>query len=231
MEERERLAFLGWSSTPKFKAKVKGAIAVIKKALAIAPAYVACSWGKDSVVMLHLCQQVKADISVIYWSTPYQDLIDNFSETRDKYLSKYPSIYQEMPYKKELKNTREHAIKSGIGQQYPVAFIGLRSGESINRRRTLKRGLIRQYKNGTYRVCPVGFWSYQDIWAYTVKHELPYLSCYDIIAKSSHMSRSTPHISVSNNQSYQVERWEYLKKNSPSFVQFIEDNYNDSNNP
>lgn len=225
MDERERLAFLGWASTPKFKAKVNRAIAVIEKALAIAPAYVACSWGKDSVVLLHLCQRVKKDIPIIYWPTPYQDLIDNFSEVRDSYLERYQSSYREMPYQETKKNTRQQSIESGLSQLYPLVFIGLRADESINRKRTLKKGLIRQYKSGTYRACPIGFWNYQDIWAYIIQQNLPYLSGYDKIEKGSPKSRSTSHISKSNNMSYQVERWEYLKKHSPEFVKFIEANY------
>ncbi|MFM7373139.1 MAG: hypothetical protein ACKO2Z_36235, partial [Sphaerospermopsis kisseleviana] len=57
--------FEGWAKLPQFKKKVDQTKSIIKQALAIAPAYVAVSWGKDSVVMLHLCQQIKPDIIAV----------------------------------------------------------------------------------------------------------------------------------------------------------------------
>jgi len=57
----------------KFTDKVKSATKLIKWAVAKYPRLaVACSFGKDSMVVLHLCLQVKPDIEVFSVMTPFK---------------------------------------------------------------------------------------------------------------------------------------------------------------
>lgn len=187
MEIEERLMFEGWANLPVFKKKVEQAKNIIKEALAIAPAYVAISWGKDSVVMLHLCQQIKPDIVAVNYGSPEQDIVDNYSEVISAYLGKYLTDYRELIGLPEWANTPDTVqdrCNQILGCDYTLAFVGLRAEESKNRKRSLvNNGLIHQYKSGKYvgyyRVCPLGWWTWRDIWAYTIIHNLPYLNSYN----------------------------------------------------
>jgi 3'-phosphoadenosine 5'-phosphosulfate sulfotransferase (PAPS reductase)/FAD synthetase len=187
MELEERLMFEGWAKLPQFKKKVEQARSIIEEALVIAPAYVAVSWGKDSVVLLHLCQQIKPDIIAVNYGSPEQDVVDNYSEIISTYLDKNPTDYRELIGLPEWANTPD-TVQDRCNQilngEYTIAFVGLRAEESKNRKRSLiKNGLIYQYKTGKYaghyRICPLGWWTWRDIWAYIIINDLPYLNSYD----------------------------------------------------
>lgn len=187
MELEERLMFEGWAKLPQFKKKVDQAESIIKQALEIAPAYVAVSWGKDSVVMLHLCQQIKPEIIAVNYGSPEQEIVDNYTEVITNYCQKFPTNYKELiglPEWASTPDTVQDRCNQLLGGNYTLAFVGLRAEESKNRKRSLtNNGLIHQYKSGKYvghyRVCPLGWWSWRDVWAYTVINDLPYLNSYD----------------------------------------------------
>lgn len=237
MDERERLAFLGWASTPKFKSKVDKAIAVIREALDIAPAYVACSWGKDSVVMLHLCQQVMTDIPVMFAEGFFMDSYDNFSEVQRQYCDRFSTnlttIGQTeseslLPRKEPAPKTAARIYQEQSG--YQLVFMGLRTEESKNRSRSIKKyGLIHQYKSGCYRACPLGFWQTKDIWGYIVLHNLPYLNSYDRRDKFGTDSRTTAHVIPTPAQSsLGAEVRARLAFEAPEFAQLLR-KYHDVN--
>lgn len=231
MDEAERLMFLGWSKMPQFQRKVEQAKSTIREALAIAPAYVACSWGKDSTVLLHLCQQVQSDIPAYFLGHSEQDLISNFSEIAFRYCEKFNPNYQEIRLAPEdEKQYRPDKIKwalSNIEGIPPLALIGVRAEESINRRRSVHRhGLIYQYKSGNYRCFPLAFWSTNDIWAYIVNHNIPYLRAYDQTDKQSKESRTSLHFGRSANSALSAQRWEQFRRIAPEFVQHVKENYN-----
>lgn len=187
MDDDERLMFKGWATLPAFKKKVEQAKVVIKEALNIAPAYVAVSWGKDSVVMLHLCQQIKPDIIAVNYGSSEQDTVDSYSQVINDYLQRFPTNYKELIGLPEWANepdTVQDRCNQILEGKYNLAFVGLRAEESKNRKRSIaQNGLIHEYKSGRYkghyRVCPLGWWSWRDVWAYTVINNLPYLDSYD----------------------------------------------------
>lgn len=187
MDDDERLMFEGWATLPAFKKKVEQAKAVIKEALNIAPAYVAVSWGKDSVVMLHLCQQIKPDIIAVNYGSSEQDTVDSYSQVINDYLQRFPTNYKELIGLPEWANepdTVQDRCNQILEGKYNLAFVGLRAEESKNRKRSIaQNGLIHEYKSGRYkghyRVCPLGWWSWRDVWAHTVVNNLPYLDSYD----------------------------------------------------
>lgn len=187
MDDDERLMFEGWATLPAFKKKVEQAEVVIKEALNIAPAYVAVSWGKDSVVMLHLCQQIKPDIIAVNYGSSEQDIVDSYSQVINDYLQRFPTNYKELIGLPEWANepdTVQDRCNQILEGKYNLAFVGLRAEESKNRKRSIaQNGLIHEYKSGRYkghyRVCPLGWWSWRDVWAYTVANNLPYLDSYD----------------------------------------------------
>jgi 3'-phosphoadenosine 5'-phosphosulfate sulfotransferase (PAPS reductase)/FAD synthetase len=187
MQDDERLMFEGWATLPAFKKKVEQAKIVIREALEITPGYVAVSWGKDSVVMLHLCQQIKPDIIAVNYGSSEQDIVDNYSEVINTYLQRFPTDYKELiglPEWANDSNTVQDRCNQILEGTHTLAFVGLRAEESKNRKRSiLQNGLIHQYKagkyKGHYRVCPLGWWTWRDIWGYTIVNNLPYLNSYD----------------------------------------------------
>ncbi|MFQ3637878.1 MAG: phosphoadenosine phosphosulfate reductase family protein [Cyanobacteriota bacterium] len=199
MDEAERLMFEGWAKLPSFRRKVEQAKATIREALAIAPAYVAWSLGKDSTVLLHLAQQIQPDILAAFHAGHWMDSYDNYSEVRSQYCQRFQTNLIEVPDDSDPfdflnKSTTASAFKQTI-PEYVVALLGLRTEESKNRRRTiLNHGLIHQYKSGLWRACPLAFWGWRDIWAYHVTYDLPYLKSYDLTDRSGAESRTTAHI-------------------------------------
>ena len=219
MLEEERLMFEGWAKLPQFKKKVEKSTQVIKESLNIGDAYVACSWGKDSVVLTHICQQVKQDISVISFGHPERIMISNYEEVERIYCEQFaPNLTTVMIEGDHVPLKVNKARLWGI---YPVAFIGLRKEESVKRRQSLcKNGLIYQTKSHGWRACPLADWHTNDVWAYTVNHKLPYLKAYDLGAL-----RTTDHVSKSLRKDYQSTRIEELRKTAPQYYQYLQNQY------
>lgn len=184
MDDAERLIFQAWSKRPQFRAKVDQALSVIEQALAIAPAYVACSWGKDSLVVAHLVWSASPAVLLFHDGSEDEDEQDNYTEVRESFLSQFP-----MPYKGIVRGYNA-GDGGGLYEQLPtepMVFLGLRAEENSRRRMALSRhGLIHQYKSdspvrprGHWRCCPIAWWSWRDVWAYIMAHDLPYLNAYD----------------------------------------------------
>lgn len=222
MDDAERLMFEGWAALPQFKRKVEQAKAVIQEALAIATAYVACSWGKDSIALMHLCQQAQTDIPVISFGHPDRELISNYADVEQRYCDLFaPNLItielvgDHVPLKVQ---------QAKIWQQYPVALVGLRKEESKNRSIVLTQyGLIHQFqtgdRSGSWRACPLGWWDWKDVWAYIVVNDLPYLSAYDRAPKDR--GRTTDHLSKSAIKRWQRTRLEEFAAVSPSYYHYL----------
>lgn len=219
MEKERYLMLKGWATLPTFKLKLEKALALIREALEIAPAYVSWSIGKDSTVLLHLVQSISPNIPAFYFTHLERDLIDNYSETEERYCKLMSTNLITMEVKGD--HVPQKVIKSQLWQQYPVSFVGLRKEESKNRCRTLKQhGYIYKYKEKGWRICPLADWRENDIWAYIVLHNLPYLKSYDLGA-----NRTTEHVSKSTKKQYQVTRLNEYKKIAPDYYQHLKENY------
>ena len=184
MDEAERLMFEGWARLPRFKAKIDQANEIIREALEIAPAYVACSWGKDSVVLAHLCQQIQPDILIIHDGCELEYSQDSYRKVERDYCDRFQPNYRRL----ETDGSFKHWIEAS--KTHPMGVIGLRAQESSRRRIVLRKyGIIYQYtsrdRQDMMRACPLAWWSWQDVWAYTVAHNLPYLASYDNPASGS----------------------------------------------
>lgn len=199
MDSIERTGFLAHASLPVFKRKIASAKLLIENTLAKDGAYVAVSWGKDSVVLLHLCQQIQPDILAFFYTGYWMDAYDNFTEVCNQYTERFPTNLIVWEQKKEdvLSSQTLRMVGDKFAKQLCVntVFLGLRKEESKRRRLSLvNRGISYTYKNGITRVCPLADWQFIDIWAYTTLFNLPYLSSYDLSSKVSHQSRTTPHV-------------------------------------
>jgi phosphoadenosine phosphosulfate reductase len=227
MELEEKLMFEGWANLPQFKKKVDQAKSIIKQALEIAPAYVAVSWGKDSVVMLHLCQQVQPDIVAIFLTDSEQENFGNYSDVIKQYLDKYQTNYLELDL---IGDRIPHKFEAAeLWKTYPVAFQGLRLEEGGKRKFSLnKYGHTYQLANGSYRVCPLIYWGWKDIWAYIVINNLPYLDVYDHSINSDRSkSRSCNLLAKEQGNTKAVEtgRIARLRLLNPEYYNYLQENY------
>lgn len=227
MDEAERLMFLGWAKLPVFQGKIRQAQATIRDALKIGLPYVGISWGKDSVVLLHLAQQIKPDIQVIFWTAPDQELLNNYQETRDSYLSRYPTNYLEIDIDGD--RVPHKVAKSKPWEQWPVALVGIRAEENRRTRGTALRkfGLLHQYTSGpqagTWRAAPLGWWGWKDVWAYTCLHGLPYLRTYDDTFAVGRDRSRTCNLVASNPSGATIGRLQILKRQAPEYWQKLQE--------
>lgn len=182
MEAIEKEGFLAHTQLPQFKKKVSKSLQIIKEALTVADnAYCAISWGKDSVVMLHLIQQIKPDIKTINIGDLLEDLQNNYSEVKKQYCIQFPYTNYEAIYYDENNDGGFYTQVKKLTQLYNLAFIGCRKEESKYRAIAInKYGIIHQYQSGFYRCFLLAYWNTADIWAYIFKHNLPYLKSYDL---------------------------------------------------
>lgn len=192
MTPAERAGFLAHTTTGRFQRMVNEASRIIREALAMGvPSFVTSSWGKDSVVLVHLGQEACPDMPVVHVGDEHEDWIANFSEVAEQYQALHPiAEYHHLTVTIGGKSVTSAINGTDLPQRYPMRFIGLRLAEQGARVYALRRyGAIHQYTSGRqagmWRVCPLINWSWQDIWGYTVLHELPYLSVYDHPAKGA----------------------------------------------
>lgn len=179
MTPGERAAFLAHSYSAGFRRHLEQAEEIILSAPR--PAYVACSWGKDSVVMLHLAQSLLGPLPVLHVRDEDADLIANFSEVAAAFLGRWPaSEYHQVTVPMLGASVGQASDRWMEGRPEVNRFIGLRFQEQGDRQWSLSRhGPIYQYADGTWRTCPLIWWGWKDVWAYIVANDLPYLSVYD----------------------------------------------------
>lgn len=207
MQAIERAAHLVRAGRKRFAWQVRSAVDLISAH----PDYaVSTSWGKDSVVLLHMAAQVFPDIRVL--NARYPNPAERFADmdsVRDRVLARddmrrvrYLEVntpgewdmyeragggFAEAQTAQQKEATRwwksefvknMGAALEGLGGK--GNFLGLRAEESNARRMNIMvRGDDYEHKDGTAIALPLAHWSGQDIWAYLVAHDLPWLRIYD----------------------------------------------------
>lgn len=140
--------------------------------------YVACSFGKDSAVMLHMVLKYKPDIPV-YWvvfkETPF---LDNYEEVVQEWKERFginlTAFYQEAEVVSEFDDRK--AINTEGHDSY---FVGITKEESVSRRISLKKeGKFFRKKDGLIRISPIADWTVKDVTAYIFSQKLPTLRTY-----------------------------------------------------
>ena len=137
--------------------------------------YVACSFGKDSSVMLHLILLQKPDIKIrfIRWENETEH-IDNYDEIISKW--KNINLEQVVLSRTSLDDKRKERYDT---ENFDSYYIGLRKDESVGRRITLKtHGKFYKMKNGLIRISPLADWTTNEISAYIVANNIPLLNSY-----------------------------------------------------
>jgi phosphoadenosine phosphosulfate reductase len=225
MDKAEQLMFLGWSRLPQFQRKVEQAKAAIRDALAIGPSYVACSWGKDSTVLLHLCQSIGSDIPVISFAHPDRKFFD-YERVITAYCQAHPTnlITIDLPGD----HVPDKVAATKLWEQYPMAIVGVRREESAHRAKAIARyGLIHQFQSGarakSWRCFPLGYWGWKDVWAYIVSHDLPFLDAYN--HQPLDRGRTTDHLSKATNKRWQRTRLEGFATIAPEYYSHLREQY------
>lgn len=195
---------------------------------------VMCSWGKDSMTMLHLIRKVCENVMVVFSNTNveypetykfrdrmlkewniknYTELkpIKNFWECVKKYgLPKLKSNGKHVMccyYMKE-KPAQKFIKKEGVDCE----FVGMRAAESMRRRLTFLKNGESFYSKwfGCQSVRPLMIWTEEDILTYTKINKIPMNSLYKIMPRTGCM----PCTSYTN--------WrEIMKKASPKVFEII----------
>lgn len=187
MDKRTALLY---AKLKPFKALVNRTSGFIRWALEqVKNPYVACSFGKDSAVMLHLVLQHKPDIPVRFSEQIVTQYLDDY-EAVIKWWKINFNINLQRVYvlRKEIKSEAEKAVseeqfsqrKSLDKGNWDSFFVGIRAEESVGRRINLKKnGIFAKQKNGRIKISPLAWWKTEDIIAYTYLNHLPILSRYN----------------------------------------------------
>lgn len=161
-----------------YKALVKKTSGFIRWALDnINNPYLACSFGKDSAVLLHLVlQHKKIPVRFVRWKNETEH-IDNYDEVIQQWVSRENIILTQIEFSREsLSDKRKDRYDTN---EYDSYFIGLRMQESTARRITLKaHGFFYKNAAGLIRISPLAEWSDKDISAYVIANDLPTLNTY-----------------------------------------------------
>ncbi len=181
MKETDIKFYQTYARLGEFKRKVEKAKGVIQDALQhLKTPYVACSFGKDSAVLLDLVLQQKPDCTVKFmrWRNE-TEFLDNFAETIAAWQLRQSVNLEIIEFERQSLDEKILDRYEIFEQGADGYFIGFRADESKGRAMTLKKhGLVYKMKSGLWRIAPLGWWSARDIAAFTITRNLPTLSRY-----------------------------------------------------
>lgn len=165
--------------------------------------YVACSFGKDSLAMLHLVQTIRPEMPVVFHDSGVE--LPGSYALRDRLLveGRLPNfetcaprrpVWDLLRAQRERIGSDDLRDRSRMDRQalfavidehvttrgYDAVLLGLRKAESRSRRLLLSaRGAI--FANVARRVltiCPLADWSGDDVFAYLMTHDQPLHEAY-----------------------------------------------------
>lgn len=156
-----------------------------------ATCYVSWSAGKDSMVAAHLAQRLQPGIQMlmvdpgvpVHWTESDRSLMLDFAASDgwnvrlvpwDKFGVATPDdqrAYRDSIHARMFGDLTAYADGAGLS----CRITGMRAAESRNRAR-----LLRSRRGETaHTLQPIWDWTTDDVWTYTISHELPWLSIYD----------------------------------------------------
>lgn len=167
--------------------KIQKAINEIHKCCLESKSYVSISWGKDSVVLAHLCYLAKVDLRMVWLKespmyNPYCEIV------RDEFLKKYKFKYHEIiidygstGFAPFLDNHGDsilfHSIADAINVSFGRRITGIRNQESNKRLlRYMNYGMTTKNTSA-----PLSLWKTWEIFAYLKYYDLPIHSNYAML--------------------------------------------------
>lgn len=162
--------------------KVERSVAAVSAFLAVGPAYVGVSWGKESVATAHLVRSVAPAVPLLNLRCSNRN--PDCDTVRNAYLARFASTYSEVPVDyghlhadslpsqelDRLTDQRWYAAISECGLPFGGRHItGIRAGESCGRRvRCCRWG-----ENSPNGCAPLAWWTLADVFGYLAVHDLP----------------------------------------------------------
>lgn len=183
--EFEAKKMLLYARQPSFRNLLKQTNSFIERCLSECvsiqnDAYCACSFGKDSAVMLHLLRNYCPDISCVFVCYQETELLDNYEEVISQWNCNLTKLFIDVDIEAKI-NEKDIIPNWAIENNFKIGFVGIRAEESKGRSISLRKdGMLYAYKNkpNLYRACPLAWWTTNDIAAYTYLHKLPMLNTY-----------------------------------------------------
>lgn len=202
MEDWEKEMYLLHSKSQRFKKRLNEAEGIIRGALpAMETPYVAFSCGKDSSVLAHLVLRYQPGATLRFLSSGETRLVHNVDDVLDWFKERgaiIDEILIDRVFSEEWKDaTWTEQRKAGRRDMellnqggWNGIFMGLRIEESRPRKMSLiihqDKDLPRychKYKDerrkDMIRCCPLANWLKDDIGAYLLMHNIPYLNHYE----------------------------------------------------
>ncbi|MFS0647220.1 phosphoadenylyl-sulfate reductase [Siminovitchia sp. 179-K 8D1 HS] len=181
----------------------------------------ACSFGAEGIVLIDLISKIKQDAQIVFLDTGV-----HFKETYeliDKVKEKYPELNIQL--KKPALTLEEQAKQYGselwksrpdlccfirkvkpleeVLQGVPAWISGLRREQSSSRKDTNFVNKDERFRS--IKVCPLIYWTWEDVWNYIRENNLPYNPLHD---KGYHSIGCEPCTSpVTNNEDFRAGRW------------------------
>lgn len=171
-----------YAKLPIYRKRLAAAQKIIHDSLEqVKSPYVACSFGKDSAVVLHMVQQVMPSIQARFIRWPETDLLANYQEIMDQWRARGANIAVLDLYRDSLDDkVSDRWLQLQSITPSDGYFSGMRKDESRVRKMILNtQGPIAFIKQSqSYRICPIANWSTNDVAAYVVANDLPMLNTY-----------------------------------------------------
>jgi len=140
---------------------------------------VACSFGKDSMVVVHLAIDIKPDIPIFTIMTPYKPKVT--FEYKDKITKLWKLNITEYRAKRDVPNglwktlpdeccniLKVEPTKEAV-KDLDAWITGLRCTEG----RTRTEYQEWELKGGLMKVNPILYWTEADVWRYIAIHQIP----------------------------------------------------------
>lgn len=163
--------------------KVGDALAALREFLSAGPAYVSVSWGKDSVVVAHLCREACPTAPLVHLRPTNHN--PDCDAVRDHYLRHFPGQqYAEQPVDygnlhaqglprgdlDRLTDSRWYAAIAKAQARYGGWHVsGVRAEESFGRRARCRRWGV----SSPNSCAPLAWWTVADVFGYLAAHDLP----------------------------------------------------------
>jgi len=188
--------------------------------------YVACSFGKDSSVMLHLMLKQNPDIPIVFVRRIETELIDNYSEIINQWGKLNLRMISYRGWLEEDTEGKGISFATRNINEFDSYFVGIRSDESVARRISLrKHGIFFKHSSGKIRISPLSDWSTNDIAVYCIANKLPVLNKY---LKEGFDARTTaaipskfPHESISSLKRRDIQSYNKLLTLLPDAKYYI----------
>lgn len=168
---------------------------------------VACSWGKDSLCVLHIAHELHRKVTAVHARYSKNEELPDIPAVRDAFLARYPVDYHEVsvwgdweiyqragrfflePETQEerkilqewhlnLRKKMDDALQcTGVSGK----ILGMAAHESRARALNIKlRGVhYTTHDEAIPKLLPIAHWLPADVWAYMLTHDLPRLKIYD----------------------------------------------------